>query len=435
MLRMSSVRDSIVEHLRPVPTISWPDGLSFPVVGVRKKAQAATWRVIVLQSTGLWLATRVAFVAITYFAAILPFHGPATGYVTVGPRTLLDMWQRSDEIWYMNIAGWGYWKAQATAFFPLYPILIKLATFVVGNHWLTASMLVANVGTLLAFIGLGLWAYDEEGTQLAAWRTIRVVAAYPLALFLFAGYSDGLFLGLVVFTFFFMRRGHWKWAALCAFLAGLTRPTGAALILPLFWEYGRQHGWWQRERWTQGQWRTSSTVRELGGAAVVVGAVPFAFALYMSFVWLKFHDPLMTFQAEQIYWHHTPMSPLATIRAVTRQFLQTPPWTYWKAHQLLDIVPVALFGLLTLLTVRRIPVAYTLYMLALTYLVIASPITLGYPDLLMSAERYMLAAAPMFLLLGRWMGHRPWLDMLLMSTGFMLQGVLTVVLLSGGWLI
>jgi hypothetical protein len=67
-------------------------------------------------------------------------------------------------------------------------------------------------------------------------------------------------------------------------------------------------------------------------------------------------------------------------------------------------------------------VAYTLYMLALTYLVIASPITLGSPDLLMSAERYMLAAAPMFLLLGRWMGHRPWLDMLLVSGGLFLMG-------------
>lgn len=81
------------------------------------------------------------------------------------------------------------------------------------------------------------------------------------------------------------------------------------------------------------------------------------------------------------------------------------------------------------------PLAYTLYMAGLIALGISSPITAGYPDLLMSVSRYMLAAAPMFLLLARWARRYPWADMLLVSTGFMLQGVLTVVLLTGGWLI
>jgi hypothetical protein len=57
------------------------------------------------------------------------------------------------------------------------------------------------------------------------------------------------------------------------------------------------------------------------------------------------------------------------------------------------------------------------------------------PDYLMSAGRFLLVAAPAFLLLGRWSARRPWLDLLLVSGGFLLQAVLLTFFLSGGWLL
>lgn len=452
LVRPSSLRNAIVGRFWPslltapssdtaTEPLSPPSPAGSPS-GVRANAKIASaprpvlpWRQIVLQAAALWLVTRVAFVIVTYFAVLLTTRSPATGSVPVGPHAMLNAWNRWDAIWYTNIAHLGYWKDQATAFFPLYPLLIKGATLILGEHWLIVAMLVSNLGTLAAFIGLALWAAQEDFAPASGVAIVRMVAAYPLSLFLFAAYSDGIFLALVAFTFFFLRRADWRWAIVCGVLAGLARPTGVALMLPMLWEYGRQHGWWERARWSREKRRARPGLRELGLGALIVGAVPVGFALYEAFIVWRFHHPKLILVVERIYWHHTAMTPVQSVWEVMRQFFSTPPWTYWQAHQLLDIVPTVVFAVLTVALARRMPLAYTLYMAGLVLLAITSPITEGYPDLLMSAGRYMLAAAPLFLQLGRWSQRFPTLDTLLVSGGFLLQGVLTVVLLSGGWLI
>ena len=63
---------------------------------------------------------------------------------------------------------------------------------------------------------------------------------------------------------------------------------------------------------------------------------------------------------------------------------------------------------------------------------VSQPIS-GLPDIAPSAARYLLAAVPVFLLLGRWSVRRSWLEQLLIAGGFMLQGVLVTFFLSNGW--
>ena len=436
LLSLRLMSGSVLERLRPATALPQEAPPSADTATIQQPAIA--WRGVVVQAAALWLVTRIAFVVLTYFAVMLTTRSPATGSVAVPPHALIDAWKHWDtRDWYIPIAQRGYWTLQAVAFFPLYPLLIKLATLAIGPHWMVAALIVSNLGTLGAFIGVGLWAAQEEHTHRAGVRTIRALAAYPLALFLFAGYSEGLFIGLVAFAFFFARRGNWCGAAVCAFFAGLTRLTAVALVLPLLWEYGHQHGWWERARWMWSslRQRLGTEGRSIGGGMLVVSAAPAALVLFDLYIWRRYHQKMAIPRVERMFWHHTTMSPPQTIIAVAQQFFQTPFWTYWKAHQLLDIVPVLIFAIITIVAARRLPVAYTLYMAAVLLLAIISPITQGYPDLLMSAGRYMLAALPIFLVLGRWMGRYTWVDMLLTSGGFMLQGVLVVVLLSGGWLI
>lgn len=452
------VRDSILSRLRPffsvAPTAmvdahapasetrtsiaSSPSAARTPILPASATTRLALdWRTIALQSAGLWLVTRVAFVILTYFAILLATHTPRTGYLPVGPHAMLDAWRHWDAKAYADIANLGYWTPQSTAFFPLYPMLIKATTLIIGKHLALAELLVSNLGTLAAFIGLGLWAAQEERTPGAAPRAIKALAIYPLAFFLFAGYTEGLFLALVIFAFFFARRGEWHWVVLCGFLAGLTRPTAAALILPLGYEYGRQHGWWQRVAWTLRDWRERirDGWRQAAVGVAVVGAVPAGFALYEAYLIHRFHDPAVILNSEHTYWHHQTMFPLATVVAAARQVFSTPLWTYWQAHQMLDLIPLLAFATIAVVAARRIPLAYTIYTAGVLYLAIASPITVGYPDMLMSAGRYMLAAAPIFLIIGRWMGRYPWLDLLLTSIGFMLQGLLTLIFLLHGWIV
>lgn len=409
--------------------------------------EAHTWRHIAFEAAGLWLVTRLTLLLFTGFAAALAPHVAQVGRLSFTPHSLALLWLRWDAHWYLGIAQHGYTSAQSTAFFPLYPLLIRFATTIIGPHWLAAALLVSNLGTLGAFVGLGLLAAYEMDSGRAAPEPIRIFAAYPLAFFLAAPYTEGVFLALAVFGLLAMREGRWRWAALCAALAILTRPTGIILLPPLLFEYGRQHDWWHVTGWRRSLWRDRSWWRGLGGAGAIVACVAAALGLYMLYLAHQFGDPLLFLHAEQQFWHHTPMvgavhqtlthtalaHPAVPV-AATAHAATTPTWTYQLARSLVDLAPLALFGILTVVAARRLPVMYTLYMLCLLALILAAPRPnrLGY---FVSAGRYLLAAVPIFLVLAQWARRRPWLDLLLTSGGFLLQAVFAAFFLSGGWLV
>src|SRR5215467_10223816 len=97
-----------------------------------------SWRRVAVQATGLWLATRFALALFTYFAVL--FRMGLTGAVSapLAPADLLASWQKWDANWYLSIAQHGYNQAQATAFFPLYPLFVRAAAVLTGGSWVLA---------------------------------------------------------------------------------------------------------------------------------------------------------------------------------------------------------------------------------------------------------------------------------------------------------
>lgn len=391
------------------------------------------WRPLVLEAAAIWLVTRISYAALTYYA-ILYTRGGQRLSPAISLHALISSWNQWDSYHYVAIATRGYYDVQPTAFFPLYPILIHLLILVIGaSHAVVAALFVANLGTLGAFIGVALLAANESDTSDSAWRTLRVFIAYPLALFLAAAYTEGIFVAFVAGSLLAARRGSWRWAALFALLAGLTRPTGLALVLPLAWEYGRQHGWWHAawETWRAGGWRKVVRPSVLAEATMVVGAVPAAIVAYMLFCWVRFGDPLIFLHAEQIYWGHTNVPPWQTLWLSFSHIRHTPLFSGREARLFMDFVPLATFMLLAFIGIPRLPVMFTLYTFGILYLSIATP-RLEFDDVLISVGRYLIAAVPVFLLLGRWIERRPWLDALLITLGLLVQAVLTVTFLHSG---
>jgi hypothetical protein len=406
---------------------------------------------IIIQATGVFLATRLAWLAFT--ALLLPLEAnlhpsPATS-AGFSLRGLALSWVQWDSIWYIGIAQHGYSTPQATAFFPLYPLMIRGLTLLFGTHWLLASLLVANVGTWCAVIGVGLLAAytwdtndskEGDSKEKVAFSALRMEVAYPLAFFLTAPYSDGLFLAAATFGLLTMRMGKWGLATLCVCLALLTRSTGVILLAPLIFEYGRQHSWWRRQAWAP--WLALVWPR-LGAMFLILGGSSFGIGLYMLFLFGKFGDPLLFLHAESQFWHHSgildliyhntaPARPAAPVPATP-----APPgaiWGYNQARSLVDLAPVIIFAVLTIIGARRLPVTYTLYMVGLVTLIVISPRPhrLG---LFVSAGRYLIAAVPIFILLGSWARRYPWFDMLMVSCGFLLQAVLAAYFLAGGWVV
>jgi uncharacterized protein (TIRG00374 family) len=69
--------------------------------------------------------------------------------------------------------------------------------------------------------------------------------------------------------------------------------------------------------------------------------------------------------------------------------------------------------------------------IGLLALILVSPVATEH-DTVASSGRYLLAAIPCFLLLGRLLTQRPALQLLVLGSGFMLQALLAAVFLSGG---
>lgn len=412
-------------------------------------------RRVVAQAAGMWLATRVALLLITALAPAFnfaPIAPTAQGVFSATPQfassllpflsshPILANWARWDGSWYLLISLRGYdvFPADSSGFFPMYPLQVHLLTLLFGTGaLLPIALLLSNLASLAAFIGLGLLGAHEEQqperTAGAATRLIKVTAAYPLAFFLFAPYAESFLLACIVFSFLFARRGQWGWAAVCALLAGLTRPTAIALVPALAWEYGRQHNLWRRETWRNGGWRSLGLWRAMVAALGVAASAPIGLGCYLLFLKFRYDDPLMPFTAQVRYHGRRFWLIWQTVGEYLWRFTHPGAWSLQTLMLYLDGGLLFLFLIITLLNIHRLPLLYTLYMLATFYILLGSPAPHRI-ELIPSIGRYLLMAVPVFLLFSRWMKGRPWLEMLLVGGGFMLQALFVVFFLNGAWI-
>ena len=121
------------------------------------------------------------------------------GYVT-------DVWAHWDSVWFLQIAHNGYGVyPQASAFYPLYPLLIALFGKILFGHYVLAGIFVSLAATFVSFVLLHRLArrlLGDEGAQ----RAVVYLAIYPMALFLQAVYSEALLLALILGAFYLADR-------------------------------------------------------------------------------------------------------------------------------------------------------------------------------------------------------------------------------------
>lgn len=153
-----------------------------------------------------------------------------------GWPSMFTGWERFDALWFLRIADGGYRLGDGSAaFFPLYPLVTRGLSFVMGGHPFAAATLVSNA----AFFGGLIVTYLLTGTELserAARTTILLMCLFPTAHFFLMPYSESLFFLLVVTAFWGARRGRWAVAGAAGTLAALTRSVGFALAPALLVE-------------------------------------------------------------------------------------------------------------------------------------------------------------------------------------------------------
>ncbi|MFD3608461.1 hypothetical protein ACFWXA_10375 [Streptomyces atroolivaceus] len=189
--------------------------------------------------------------------ALLTAAAPALGaYAAVRAVGLLVFWVsasaagkdalhllggRWDSVWYQRIAedGYGYTVTLPDggvhpdlAFFPLLPALERGLAAVTPLTVQGAEIAVAWLAGLLA-----AWGIFAVGARLYGRRTGVVLAAlwgaYPTAFVQSMAYTETLFTALAAWSLYAVLRDRWIAAGALCVLAGLTRPSAAALIAAL----------------------------------------------------------------------------------------------------------------------------------------------------------------------------------------------------------
>lgn len=151
---------------------------------------------------------------------------------------------RWDATYFARIALDGYERSLSfrTAFFPLQALATSIFMPLTGGDAYIAGMVVANVSCFVALLGLASLT-AREFDACTARRAMCYLALFPSALFLFAGYSESLFLALAIWCFVALRARVWWLAGVLGLLAALTRQIGVLLILPFAAEYVVAAGW------------------------------------------------------------------------------------------------------------------------------------------------------------------------------------------------
>jgi hypothetical protein len=160
--------------------------------------------------------------------------------------------------------------------------------------------------------------------------------------------------------------------------------------------------------------------------------MPLAIAGYAAFNWVRFGSPLVFLRVSATDWHRQLTPPWLTAARLVHRLVGVSLFSPQEAALLLELVPVLLFLAVVLAAGRRIPFAFTLYVLGLVALAVAAPVPSRY-ELIVSAGRHMAVAFPVFLVLAGWLRNRRGLTVAWIASGFMLQAALLAVFLRGGW--
>lgn len=137
--------------------------------------------------------------------------------------SILNVLGNFDGVHYAHIAREGYAQYEQ-AFFPMYPVLINIASRIVQSE-LIAGILISNIIFLLA-----LYIFYRLFSPLS----LIFLLLFPTSFFFTAVYTESVFLFFILASIFFLKQERFLNAGVISYFAALTRLSGVFLLIPFF---------------------------------------------------------------------------------------------------------------------------------------------------------------------------------------------------------
>jgi Gpi18-like mannosyltransferase len=342
----------------------------------------------------------------------------------------VNPWFGWDTISYLGIAILGYRHDASIAFMPLYPLLIRFTAPIFGGNYLLAALVLSTLFCILALI-LMYELFTALYLQKIAREAVVMFLTFPTAFFLLAGYTESLFIVLVLLFWLLARQKRWLWAALVAGLATLTRVQGIVLSAVLLWIMLTSLIENPADRLV-GQLRQivslfapsrERLVKSVHPATWLCLLIPPLFAVAYQ-LWLKVSGYGTIADALRTYWRLETVPPWTGFIL----FLQRLPTARFHYMDWIDLILFFVVLVASLIALRLLDPAFSLYI----WFTLAVLLTRGTPPhLLASYSRYFLALFPLFLLPAR-LPHQyqRWTVIILF---FSLHILLVSIFLWGSW--
>lgn len=350
----------------------------------------------------LFLLWRLGLLIITYLGSLTFPLVANRGLGAVDTARHFDFWAswaQWDGGHYYDIAQSGYNQPEDFAFFPLYPILVKITSSAAGFDNLTVGLLISNLAALAFLYLLSNLTKLRFNQKIAATTTITFLL-FPTTFFTVAFYSESVFLLIVAVAFLTLWQKKYLLASVAISLASLTRGVGVFLIISAVY----------------------SSLSRINSKILHLVPSVFGIALYMIYLAATTNDPLKFLNVQGL-WQRTITDPVSTVVSYLWSLftMQARPINDW-----LDLGFTLLFLMVLILGARKIPSSLWIF----SMLAILIPASTG---TLTSMPRYLLSSLGVFIIIGQFLEDKPRLKITFWTISLLLQIMFAVRFVNGYW--
>ena len=301
----------------------------------------------------------------------------------------------------MHIAASGYQQFQDYAFFPLYPLFIKLLNIIFNNP-VFSGIVISNISFLLFLFFLHRYVKTKFSDSIAK-NTVLTYLFFPTAFYTTIVYSESLFLLFLILFFLFLENKKYSQMIVFAMFAQLTRFIGIFLVISAFIKIVKN--------------------QKLEKDLIFVPLSALGTLIYSAFQWQKEGDAL-AFVKAQAFWLRFPQDPVSTIFSYLWNifnFKLLPTMDY------LDLTVTLVFIGLLIANIRKIKGS----LWAFSIIVLLIPSSTG---TLTSMPRYVLASLGTFIIIGKILSEKPYLKIPIWTIMLFAQIILFAFFINGYWI-
>ncbi|OGM22989.1 hypothetical protein A2961_01150 [Candidatus Woesebacteria bacterium RIFCSPLOWO2_01_FULL_39_21] len=287
---------------------------------------------------------------------------------------------------YLAIAQRGY-RDLEYFYFPPYPLLIGYIAKLLNGQivmYAAVGLIISHIAFFLALTGLYKLIKLDFKENVAMW-SLTGLLIFPTSFYFASFYTESLFLMVVIWSFYFARKGKWFLTGMLGALLSATRLVGIVLLPSLIIEYIKQ----------------KRGLKIASRKSLFLFLIPLGIVTYMIYLNKVTNDPLEFLHTVEIFGFQRSSALVLLPQVFYRYLLKILPnldYSYLSVvfTTLLEFSVALIFLALSVLTFFRLRLSYAVY----TSLAFIIPTLSGSFS---SMPRYVLVLFPAYIMIGIWL--------------------------------